>query len=114
METISYHEIKEKLSRHHNPGELPEDQELCVMRSDADTSGEDVVFFALAGCPPKGYGIFIRERKSLILYTTYCRPFEEIKVDEVVILAEHNSYHQADEEEWNTGDDDEIADLPPG
>ena len=35
--------------------------------------------------------------------------------DADVILAEHNSYHQADEEEeWDTGDDNEIADLSPG
>ena len=33
--------------------------------------------------------------------------------DASAILAEHNQYH-SEEEEWTTGEDDEIADLPPG
>ena len=84
MKTISHDEIKERLTLHHNPGEFPEQQQLMVMRSDADTSGKDVIFFALSGCPPRGYGIFIKWRKLLILYTARCTAFEEIEVGEVV------------------------------
>lgn len=84
MKTISYVEIKERLVSHHHPDESPEDQTIKVSHSGADPSGEDVIFFALSGCPPKGYGIFIQGRKLLILYTTRGRPFAEIMVDEVV------------------------------
>jgi hypothetical protein len=84
MKTISYDEIRERLVRHHHPDESPEDQTIKVSHSSSDTSGEDVIFFAVFGCPPKGYGIFIQGRKLLILYTTRGRPFEEIMVDEVV------------------------------
>lgn len=84
MKTISYDEIIEKLTLHHKPNKSPDDQEMWVMRSSADTSGEDVIFFALSGCPPGGYGIFVQGNKLLTLYTTRGRPFEEIRVDEVV------------------------------
>ena len=87
MDTISYDEIKEKLVRHHNPDESPEDQQISVIHSaTADTSGEDVIFFALSGCPPEGYGIFIQGHKRLMLYTTRGMPFEQIMVDEVTAV----------------------------
>jgi hypothetical protein len=86
MDTISHDEIKEKLVRHHNPDESPEDQRMTMAHSIADTSGEDVIFFALSGCPPEGYGIFIQGHKRLILYTTRGMPFEQIMVDEVTAV----------------------------
>ena len=84
MKTISYDEIKEKLMRHHDPDEPPARQQLSVVHSDADTSGEDVIFFVLSGCPPEGYGLFVQGYKRLMLYTTRGTLFEEIRVDEVV------------------------------
>ena len=84
MDTISIAEIKEKLVRHHNPDELPENRELMVVRIDIDTGDGDVIFFVLPGLPPDGYGIFMQGRNLLMLYTTRGRPFEQISVDEVV------------------------------
>lgn len=84
MKIISHAEIKEKLMRHHDPDEPLARQQMSVVHSGSDTSGEDVIFFALSGCPPEGYGLFVQGRKLLILYTTRGRPFEEIEVDEVV------------------------------
>jgi len=84
MDTISYDEIKEKLVRHHNPDDLPENRELMVLRAGVEPDGGDVIFFVLPGSPPDGYGLFIRARKLLVLYTTRCKAFEEIRVDEVV------------------------------
>ncbi len=84
MDTISHDEIKEKLVRHHNPDELPEDHLMKVVRVHNYPSDEDTVFFALKGTPPRGYGIFIHGHKRLILYTTRGMPFEQIMVDEVV------------------------------
>lgn len=84
MKTISHAEIKEKLVRQHDSAESPEDQRMVAVHISIDTSGEDVIFFALSGCPPVGYGIFIQGHKSLILYNTRGIPFEEIEIDEVV------------------------------
>ena len=84
MKTISYGEIKEKLVRHHNPDELPENRGLMVTHAGVEPDAGDVIFFMLPGSPPDGYGIFVKGRKLLVLYTTRCRPFEEIEVDEVV------------------------------
>ncbi len=84
MKTISYDEIKEKLVRHHNPDESPGDQQMYALHTGADTGGESVRFFAVIGSPPKGYGLFIQGRNLLMLYTTRGRPFEQIRVDEVV------------------------------
>lgn len=84
MKTITHDEIKEKLVRHYDPTGSAENPRMEVMHIDIDTSGQDVVFFALSGCPPEGYGIFIQGHKSLILYNTRGVPFEGIEVDEVV------------------------------
>jgi len=84
VKTISIDEIKEKLVRHHNPDESPENQQMFALHTGADTSGEQAKFFVVIGSPPRGYGLFIQGHKLLILYTTRGRPFEEIRVDEVV------------------------------
>jgi len=88
METISHNEIKEKLTLHHNPDEMPENRALMVVRIDITAGGGDVVFFVLPGSPPDGYGIFIPGYRLLTLYTTHGRPFEEITVKEVVSSCE--------------------------
>jgi len=67
--------IKEKLVHHHDVDIIVGDRHLTWMHVD------NVVFFKLDGHPPLGYGIFIKERKLLILYTTRGRPFEEIEID---------------------------------
>jgi hypothetical protein len=84
--TISHTEIKEKLVRHHNPGESPRGQSMSVVHAHSDSIGEDTILFLLEGIPPKGYGIFMQGRKLLLLYTTRGRPFEEIRVDEVTAV----------------------------
>ena len=84
MKTISHAEIKEKLVHNHDPTGSVENQRMSAVHIAIDTSGEDVIFFALSGCPPEGYGIFIHGRKSLILYNTRGVPFVGIEVDEVV------------------------------
>ncbi len=84
VQTISIDEIKEKLVRHHDPDEMPENRELIVLHAGVEPDGGDVIFFVLPGLPPDGYGIFVKGRKLLVLYTTRCKAFEEIGVEEVV------------------------------
>jgi len=87
METITIDEIKEKLVLHHNPDEPPENRELMVVYINNNTNGNEVIFLTLPGSPPDGYGLFIRGRKLLILYTTRGTPFDWIEVDEIVTPA---------------------------
>ena len=87
MKTISYDEIKKKLIYHNNPHDPAVDADIPMSVSrhrHPDIDDSDTMFFLVYGSPPRGYGIFIKARKLLILYTARGGPFVKIDVDEVV------------------------------
>jgi len=79
---ISKEEIKKVLIEHYNKthGGAKLDRELIVLSPDKN-SGADCYFFALAGTPPKGYGIFIPENRVLCLYDASGKRFKEYYLD---------------------------------
>jgi len=86
MKTITHAEIQEKMVRHHDPSDPVDGQRYMFARFTDRThvDDNDVMFIFLDGSPPRGFGIFMRQRKLLILYTTRGRPYEEIEVDDIL------------------------------
>lgn len=79
---LTKEEIKEILIEHYNKthGGAKINREL-IMLTPEKSSGADCYFFALAGTPPKGYGIFIPERRVLCLYDAEGKRFKEYYLD---------------------------------
>ncbi|MBU2559854.1 hypothetical protein KKA03_03075 [archaeon] len=79
---ITKKDIKEILIKHYNKthGGALLDRELVVLSPDKN-SGSDCYFFSLAGTPPKGYGIFIPEKRVLCLYDADGKRFKEYYLD---------------------------------
>ena len=75
-------EIKEILIEHYNKthGGAKIDRELIVL-TPGKNKDADCHFFALAGTPPKGYGIFIPEKRVLCLYDSEGKRFKEYYLD---------------------------------
>ncbi|HIG94365.1 MAG TPA: hypothetical protein HA283_05195 [Nanoarchaeota archaeon] len=79
---ITKEEIKNILIDHYNKtyGGAKIDRELIVLTPDKNKNS-DCYFFALAGTPPKGYGIFITEKRVLCLYDLSGKRFKEYYLD---------------------------------
>jgi hypothetical protein len=85
MGTITHSEIKEKMMRHHDPSKILMDRHLTILRVKTDVSDNDTVFFKLDGYPPRGYGVFMQYRQTLILLTMRGVPYEEIyDIEEII------------------------------
>jgi len=79
---ITKEEIKQILINHYNNthGGAKIDRELIVLSPDKN-KGCDCYFLALAGTPPKGYGIFMPEKRVLCLYDASGNRFKEYYLD---------------------------------
>lgn len=83
-------QIKEELLKHYNKyyvgnSEKAPNRELIAFGPDKE-NGAECVFFALAGTPPKGYALFVRERGDLYLYDAEGKRFKKYKINSVVGL----------------------------
>ena len=82
LNEITLEEIKRILIKHNSKI----DRDLLVWKPQKEKDG-DCIFFALAGTPPKGYGIYVYGDRSLYLYDTKGKRFKkyyiknEIKID---------------------------------
>lgn len=83
IKKITKQEIKNILNKHYNKphnGEIL-DRELVVMSPDKNKETK-CYFFALQGTPPKGYGIYIPDNRSLCLYDASGKEFQNYYLDE--------------------------------
>jgi len=65
---LSLLELRNKLLQHYHDYRSPPTRRLFVYRSNSGNGGVGAFFFALEGTPPKGYAVYIPERRSLSLY----------------------------------------------
>ncbi len=84
MRIISYDDIKGRLAFRDGDRKEIANRKLGILSTDCDTSGSDVIFFALKGSPPGGYGLFIKALGLLNLYDRNGDAFHNIYIDEVV------------------------------
>jgi len=80
---ITKQEIKDILIKHYKVthGGAILDRNLITLSPEAN-SGADCYFFTIEGTPPKGYGVYIPERRVLNLYDATGKRFKEYYLDE--------------------------------
>ncbi len=86
IDQISLNDIKTLLINRYqkNKENLGPERKLLVWQP--QNPDGNCYFFAIEGTPPKGYGIYIPEQRSLLLYDVTGKLFKQIYTDKGVIF----------------------------